>query len=62
MKRTITAESVTAGHPDKFCDAISDAVLDECLKADAYARVACETFATKGLPLGKPMAYTSAGI
>lgn len=49
-KRTIcTAESVTKGHPDKFCDAVSDAVLDECLKVDSNARVACEVFATKGL-------------
>lgn len=44
-----TAESVTSGHPDKFCDLVSDTVLDECLKVDPDARVACETFATKGL-------------
>jgi len=49
MKRTITAESVTAGHPDKFCDIVSDTVLDECLKQDKGARVACEVYATKGL-------------
>ena len=48
-KTVYTAESVTKGHPDKFCDAVSDAVLDECLKIDPDARVACETFATKGL-------------
>lgn len=48
-KEIYTAESVTAGHPDKFCDLVSDMVLDECLKADPNARVACETFATKGL-------------
>jgi S-adenosylmethionine synthetase len=38
-----TAESVTAGHPDKLCDAISDAILDECLRIDSNARVAVET-------------------
>lgn len=48
-KEIYTAESVTSGHPDKFCDLISDMVLDECLKADSESRVACETFATKGL-------------
>jgi len=46
-----TSESVTEGHPDKFCDQISDAVLDECLKADPDSRVACETFVTMGLVL-----------
>jgi S-adenosylmethionine synthetase len=44
-----TSESVTEGHPDKFCDQISDAVLDECLKVDPDAHVACETFVTMGL-------------
>lgn len=48
-KEIYTAESVTSGHPDKFCDLISDMVLGECLKADPESRVACETFATKGL-------------
>lgn len=48
-KEIYTAESVTSGHPDKFCDLISDMVLDECLKTDPESRVACETFATKGL-------------
>lgn len=38
-----TSESVTAGHPDKLCDAISDAILDACLSQDSNARVACET-------------------
>ena len=37
-----TSESVTEGHPDKFCDTISDAVLDECLRHDPLSRVACE--------------------
>ena len=40
-----TSESVSAGHPDKLCDRISDAILDEFLKRDPHARVACETFA-----------------
>jgi len=40
-----TSESVSAGHPDKLCDRISDAILDEFLKRDPGARVACETFA-----------------
>lgn len=40
-----TSESVTEGHPDKVCDQISDAILDEILKQDPYARVACETCA-----------------
>ena len=41
-----TSESVTEGHPDKLCDSISDAILDECLKQDSNSRVAIETFAT----------------
>jgi S-adenosylmethionine synthetase len=44
-----TSESVTEGHPDKLCDQISDAVLDECLRHDPASRVACETFVTMGL-------------
>ena len=44
-----TSESVTEGHPDKFCDQISDAVLDECLRLDPQARVACECYVTMGL-------------
>ncbi|MCR5353324.1 MAG: methionine adenosyltransferase [Clostridiales bacterium] len=44
-----TSESVTEGHPDKICDAISDAILDEIYKEDNMARVACETLATTGL-------------
>jgi S-adenosylmethionine synthetase len=44
-----TSESVTEGHPDKFCDQISDAVLDECLRQDPLARVACECYVTMGL-------------
>jgi len=48
-KYFITSESVGNGHSDKVCDQISDAVLDEVLKADPKGRVACETFITKGL-------------
>ncbi len=44
-----TSESVTEGHPDKICDQISDAVLDEILKQDENARVACETVTTTGV-------------
>ena len=44
----LTAESVTAGHPDKLCDTIADSVLDACLKEDPNARVACEVLATAG--------------
>ena len=43
-----TSESVTEGHPDKVCDRISDAILDEIIKNDPKARVACETFCTTG--------------
>lgn len=45
----ITSESVAEGHPDKLCDQISDAVLDEVLRQDKEGRVACETFVTMGL-------------
>ena len=44
-----TSESVTEGHPDKICDQISDAILDEILTHDPDARVACETCASTGL-------------
>ncbi|MDE0708515.1 MAG: methionine adenosyltransferase domain-containing protein, partial [Candidatus Poseidoniales archaeon] len=46
-----TSESVTAGHPDKLCDAISDAILDACIQQDPHARVACETM-VKGTDAG----------
>jgi S-adenosylmethionine synthetase len=46
-----TSESVTEGHPDKLCDQISDAVLDEILRHDPHAHVACETSTTTGLIL-----------
>lgn len=45
-KRFYTAESVTEGHPDKICDQISDAILDELIKKDPNSRVACETCVT----------------
>lgn len=44
----LTSESVTEGHPDKICDQIADSMLDEILKQDKYARVACEVFTAKG--------------
>ena len=50
-KRLFTSESVTEGHPDKICDQISDAILDELLKQDPMSRVACETSVTTGLVL-----------
>ena len=48
-KRLFTSESVTEGHPDKICDQISDGILDEILKHDKNARVACETAVTTGI-------------
>ena len=48
-KILFTSESVTEGHPDKACDAISDAILDDILSHDPNAHVACETLATKGV-------------
>ncbi|MCY7920612.1 methionine adenosyltransferase [Bacillus spizizenii] len=50
-RRLFTSESVTEGHPDKICDQISDSILDEILKKDPNARVACETSVTTGLVL-----------
>ncbi|WP_088103896.1 methionine adenosyltransferase [Halalkalibacter urbisdiaboli] len=50
-RRLFTSESVTEGHPDKICDQISDAILDEILKSDPNARVACETSVNTGLVL-----------
>ena len=49
MRRLFTSESVTEGHPDKICDQISDAILDEMLRQDPMSRVACETTCTTGL-------------
>ena len=50
-KRLFTSESVTEGHPDKMCDQISDAILDELMRQDPMSRVACETSITTGLVL-----------
>ncbi|WP_427867565.1 methionine adenosyltransferase [Mycoplasmopsis arginini] len=49
MKRLITSESVGAGHPDKICDQISDAILDATLSQDKYSRVACDVIANNDL-------------
>ena len=50
-KILFTSESVTEGHPDKICDAISDAILDALIAQDPMSRVACETATTTGLVL-----------
>lgn len=50
-KRLFTSESVTEGHPDKVCDAISDAILDACMAEDPMSRVACETASCTGFVL-----------
>ena len=50
-KHIFTSESVTEGHPDKMCDAISDAILDECIKQDPMSRVACEVMTCTGFVL-----------
>ena len=49
MNYLFTSESVSEGHPDKVADQISDAILDEFLRQDPEAKVACETFCTAGL-------------
>ena len=49
MVALFTSESVSAGHPDKLCDAISDSIVDACLRIDSSARVAVETL-VKGMP------------
>ena len=49
MKKLFTSESVTEGHPDKLCDQVSDAILDDLLKQDPHSRVAVETLTTTGL-------------
>lgn len=50
-KRLFTSESVTEGHPDKVCDAVSDAILDACMAADPMSRVACEAASCTGFVL-----------
>ncbi len=61
-KRFFTSESVTEGHPDKMCDQISDAILDELLRQDPMSRVACETAVTTGLVLVMGEITTSAYV
>ncbi len=60
--KTYTVESVTSGHPDKICDQISDAVLDECLRQDPMSRVAIESFGGHGLVLISGELTTNAEI
>ena len=62
QNRLITSESVTEGHPDKICDQISDAVVDEILKQDPMGRAAIESFCTTGLVLVGGEAHTSAYV
>ena len=57
-----TSESVSEGHPDKMCDQISDAVLDECLKQDNMSRVACETAVGTGFAMVFGEITTNANI
>ena len=61
-KQLFTSESVTEGHPDKICDKISDAILDEMLRQDPMSRVACETFATTGIITVMGEVTTKAGV
>ena len=59
-KHLFTSESVSEGHPDKACDAFSDAILDNILNQDSEAHVACESLATKGLVVVSGEIRTSA--
>ena len=61
-KRLFTSESVTEGHPDKICDAISDSILDALLAQDPMSRVACETACTTGLVLVMGEITTTANV
>ena len=61
-KRVFTSESVTEGHPDKICDAISDSILDALLAQDPMSRVACETACTTGLVLVMGEITTTANV
>ena len=61
-RRLFTSESVTEGHPDKICDQISDAILDEMIRQDPNSRVACETTVTTGLVLVMGEISTSAYV
>lgn len=63
IQRTLfTSESVTEGHPDKVCDQISDAILDECLRQDKFSRIACETAINTGFVLVMGEITTNAKI
>lgn len=61
-KRLFTSESVTEGHPDKICDAVSDAVLDALMEQDPYSRVACETCTKTGFVLVMGEITTKANV
>ena len=61
-KRLFTSESVTEGHPDKICDAVSDAILDALMAQDPYSRVACETCTKTGFVLVMGEITTKANI
>ena len=58
----LTSESVTEGHPDKLCDQVSDAILDELMRLVPYSRVACETATTTNLVVLLGEITTSAKI
>lgn len=62
MKTYITSESVSAGHPDKVCDRVSDAILDACLEQDPNSRVACETMTTTGTVIVSGEITTKANV
>ena len=61
-KRLFTSESVTEGHPDKICDAVSDAVLDAMMAQDPMSRVACETCTTTGMVMVMGEITTKANV
>ena len=61
-KRLFTSESVTEGHPDKMCDAISDAILDALMEKDPMSRVACETASCTGFVLVTGEITTNASV
>jgi S-adenosylmethionine synthetase len=62
MSVLFTSESVSAGHPDKLCDQVSDAILDACLAQDPYAKVACETGAKTGMVMAFGEITTTAKV
>ena len=61
-KHLFTSESVTEGHPDKLCDAVSDAILDACMEQDPMSRVACETASCTGFVLVTGEITTAANL